>query len=316
MPIRVIEAESVRRVLTMSDCIDLMEATQAAISRSENGLPLRSILPVGEGPGFFGVMPCVAGESGRFGAKLISLYAGNAAKGQAAIQGYVIVFDNVSGAPQALVEAASITAIRTAAASAAASRRLAREDASVLALLGYGVQAESHLEAMRCVRDIREVRVWGPSLQKARAFAARHDHDGPEVAPVKSASDAVRGAHIVCAVSNASDPVVRSQDVSPGAHLNMVGAHRPHDREVDTATVERARVYTEITRFALAEAGDLILAMREGSFSQHDIVGEIGQVFAGAVPGRTRDDEITLYENLGNAAQDLATAAFVADRSL
>ncbi|MCY4199071.1 MAG: ornithine cyclodeaminase family protein [Gammaproteobacteria bacterium] len=312
MAISVIDAATVKHTLTMPACIDLMEKIQTAISLGEIDLPLRSIQPVGQGAGFFGVMPGEVGSSALFGAKLFSHYPGNPSKGIAAIQGYVMLFDGASGTPKALVDAASITAIRTAAASGAATRRLARENASVLALLGYGVQAESHLEAMCSVRDICEVRVWGPSFDKAHAFAARYE--AGLVRPVRTAADAVRGAHIVCAVSNASEPLIVVRDVSAGMHLNMVGAHTPHDREVDGETVGKARVYTEITKFALAEAGDLIRAIEEGAFSEERIVGEIGEVFAGTAPGRTSEDEVTLYENLGNAAQDLAAAGFVVAR--
>lgn len=314
MSIPVIDADTVRSRLKMSACIDLMEDTQAAISREDIHLPLRSILPVGEGTGFFGVMPGEVGKAGLFGAKLVSVYPRNPAKGIAAIQGYILLFDNSDGTPRALVEAASITAIRTAAASGAATRALARKDACSLALLGYGVQARSHLEAMRVVRDVREVRVWGPSIDKARAFAARHARDGLKLEAVAMPADAVQGADIVCAVSNASDPLIRYSDVSPGAHLNMVGAHTAKDREVDGETVGRSRVYTEVTAFALAEAGDLLLAIEEGYFSEERILGEIGALFEGSIDGRTGDDEITLYENLGNTAQDVAAAGYVADK--
>lgn len=314
MSIPVIDADTVRSALGMSACIDLMRDTQAALSRGDIELPLRSILPVGEGAGFFGVMPGEVGPAGLFGAKLVSLYPQNPARGIAAIQGYILLFDNSDGTPKALVEAASVTAIRTAAASGAATRVLAREDAHTLALLGYGVQAESHLEAMSVVRDIREVRVWGPSVGKARAFALRHARDGIGLRAVETPGDAVRGADIVCAVSNASDPLIRSSDVSPGTHLNMVGAHTAKDREVDGETVGRSRVYTEVTAFALAEAGDLLLAIEEGHFTEGRILGEIGALFEGLIEGRTNDDEITLYENLGNTAQDVAAAGYVAEQ--
>ena len=167
---------------------------------------------------------------------------------------------------------------------------------------------------MSAVRDIREVRVWGPSIDKARAFATRHMRHGLRIEAVGTPGDAVRGADIVCAVSSASDPLIRSRDVSPGAHLNMVGAHTPKDREVDGETVGRSRVYTEVTAFALAEAGDLLLAIEEGHFSQDRILGEIGEVFDGTLEGRSGEVDITLYENLGNTAQDLVAAGYVAEK--
>ena len=312
MSIPQISAETVRGILKMSVCIDLMEDTQAAISSGEIRLPLRSFLPVGEHRGYFGVMPGEVGSAAMFGAKLISQFPSNVADGVPAIQGYILLFDRERGTPTALVDAASITAIRTAAASAAATRVLARSNAGSLALLGYGVQAESHLEAMCCVREIREVRVWGPSIEKARLFCERQVARAPRIIALDTPSEAVRDADILCAVSNASQPLILSQDVSKGAHLNMVGAHTPTHREVDSDTLRRSRVYTEITEFALAEAGDLILAMEEGVFSKDEILGEIGEVFAGSLPGRTSDDQITLYENLGNIAQDIVAASYVA----
>ena len=313
MSISVLDADSVRRHLSMSVCIDLVQETQIAISRGEIEIPLRSTLPVDEGRATFLVMPGEVGESGTFGAKLLSIYPDNPAQGLAAIQGYVLLFDAADGTPSALVDAASITAIRTAAASAAATRALARLDASRLALLGYGVQAESHLEAMCAVRHIREVRVWGPNIEKARAFAARHERPELIIEAVEIAGEAVRGADLVCAVSNARDPLIVANDVSPGTHLNLVGAHKPNGREADAETLARSRVYTEVTKFALAEAGDLILAIEEGVLSASEIRGEIGEVFAGTLAGRTSEGEITLYKSLGNTAQDLASAAYVVE---
>ena len=311
MSISVLDADSVRRLLSMSVCIDLMQETQIAISQGEIKIPLRATLPVHEGKASFLVMPGEVGEPGIFGAKLLSIYPDNPAQGLAAIQGYVMLFDAADGSPKALVDAASLTAIRTAAASAAATRALAKLDASRLGLLGYGVQAESHLEAMCAVRHIREVRVWGPNIERARAFAARHQRPEPIIEAVETASEAVRDADVVCAVSNARDPLIVAHDVSPGAHLNLVGAHKPNGREADAETLSRSRVYTEVTEFALAEAGDLILAIEEGVFRTSAILGEIGEVFAGTLAGRTRKDEITLYKSLGNTAQDLAAAAYV-----
>ena len=311
MSISVFEAEDVRSLLSMSACIELMQETQIAISQGEIEIPLRTSLPIQDGRASFLVMPGVVGKQGTFGAKLLSIYPDNPARGLAAIQGYVLLFDAADGTPKALVDAASITAIRTAAASAAATRALARVDSSRLALLGYGVQAESHLEAMCAVRHIRKVRVWGPNIEKARAFAARHERADFTIEAVETAGETVRDADIVCAVSNARDPMIVVRDVCPGTHLNLVGAHKPNGREADAETLSRSCVYTEVTEFALAEAGDLILAIEEGVFSASEIRGEIGEVFAGTLAGRTSEDEITLYKSLGNTAQDLAAAAYV-----
>ena len=303
------DANAVRRLLPMDDCIELMAETQAAISRGEISLPLRAFLPVAGGRGSMGVMP---GEiDSAFGAKLIALYPHNPGEGRPAIQGVIVVFDPATGTPAAAVDGASVTAIRTAAASAAATRALAREDAGVLALLGYGVQAETHLEAMRCVRPVGEVRVWGPSLAKAQRFAAAHKHDDLTVTAADTAREAVNGADLVCAVSAARKPIIEGRWLSPGCHLNLVGAHSPKTREADGETMARARVFTEITKFAMAESGDILMAIEEGHVTDTDLCGEIGAVITGRIKGRRSDTEITLYVSLGNTAQDLAAASFI-----
>ena len=222
------------------------------------------------------------------------------------------MFDRTTGAPSAIVDGASVTAIRTAAASAAATRALAREDACVLALLGYGVQAETHLEAMRCVRPVREVRVWGPSLNKAQRFAERHTTTSLPVTAVNTPQEAVAGADLVCAVSAAAKPIIKGRWLSSGCHLNLVGAHSPTTREADGETMARSRVFTEITKFAMAESGEILMAIDEGHITETDLCGEIGEVITGAVEGRRSNAEITLYVSLGNTAQDLAAANFIA----
>ena len=297
----------------MDACIGLMAETQAAISRGEITLPLRSFLPVAGGKGTLGLMP---GEipSG-FGAKLISLVPENPARGLPAIQGCIVLFDPETGTPAALIEGASVTAIRTAAASGAATRALARKDASVLAILGYGVQAGTHLEAMRCIRPVREVRVWGPSIAKARKFARQHDVQGCAVEAVAAAREAIAGADIVCAVSGAAEPIIEGRWLAPGCHLNLVGAHTPGTREADGETMRRARVFTEIASAAMQESGDILLAIEEGMMLKADICGEIGDVFDGRLEGRRNNEEITLYVSLGNTAQDLAAAHFVAGQA-
>ncbi len=312
----VLDSDTVLRTLPMSDCIDLMAATQAAISRGDIELPLRMMLSVADGAGYFGVMPGEVGAEEVFGAKLVTLFPDNPSRGIPTVQGYILLFNRADGTPLALVEAASVTALRTAAASAAATRVLAREDASILAVLGCGVLAESHLEAMLAIRPVRDVRVWGRDVQKATAFAKRHaNRGGARVRAVADAAEAVADAHLVCTVTGSNTPILEGEWLSPGAHVNLVGAHNPATREADGAVLARGRVYTEITEFALAEAGDLLLAVEEGHFALDDIVGEIGQVIGGEIPGRTDDGQITVYKSLGNTAQDLAAARAVYTRA-
>lgn len=312
MSILVLDSETVLATLNMPACIDLMAATQAAISRGEIELPLRSMLQVTDGAGYFGVMPGEIGSAEVFGAKLVTLFPANPDRGIPAVQGHILLFDRADGTPLALVEASSVTALRTAAASAAATRVLAREDAATLAVLGCGVLAETHLEAMLAVRPVRDVRIWGRNFDKATAFAQSHaDEDGAVVRAVADAAEAVAGADLVCTVTGSHTPLLEGDWLSPGAHVNLVGAHNPATREADGRVLERGRVYTEITEFALAEAGDLLLAIEEGHFARTDIVGEIGQAIEGQIPGRSSESEITVYKSLGNTAQDLAAAHYV-----
>ena len=312
MNIPLIDKETVVRLLEMPACIDLMATTQAAISRGEIEPTLRSSLPIAEVAGRFLVMPGVLPQAGVFGAKLATLYPENRARGLPTVQGHIALFDEGAGAPLAVVDAGSVTAIRTAAASGAATRLLARWDASTLALLGCGEQAQTHLEAMLAVRPVRQVRVWGRDFDKAGAFAARQsDRVGVPVVAAADAREVVAGADLVCTVTGSHTPILEGGWLAAGAHLNLVGAHSPTTREVDGTAMGRARVFTEITEFALAEAGDLLLAIGDGLFSASDIVGEIGDAIDGKIPGRLSEDDITIYKNLGNTAQDLAAAHYV-----
>ncbi len=317
MSLPVLDGETVLRLLDMPACIDLMAATQAAISRGDIELPLRSLLQVADNAAYFGVMPGEIDSSEVFGAKLVSLFPGNPGRGLPAVQGYILIFSRADGTPLALVEAGTVTAMRTAAASAAATRVLARADASTLAVLGCGVQAETHLEAMLAVRTVRDVRVWGRNIDKATAFAERHGgRGGARVRAVADAAEAVAGAQLVCTVTGSYTPILKGEWLTPGAHVNLVGAHNPATREADGMVLERGRIYTEITEFALEEAGDLLLAIEEGHFARSDIAGEIGQVIDGKAPGRSSDSEITVYKNLGNPAQDLAAAHYVYSQAI
>jgi ornithine cyclodeaminase len=255
-------------------------------------------------------MPGALTDPAVFGAKLVSLYPHNSQgpEPRPTIQGHVLLFEGNHGRPLALIEAASLTAIRTAAASAAATSALAASDARTLALLGYGVQAVSHLEAMCAVRPIERVRVWGPDADRAAAFAVRQQRPDLEIEAAASVEDAVREADLVCAVSGASTPILHGEWLAPGVHVNLVGAHSADCREADGRTLARARIFTEISGFALAEAGDIVLAIEEGAISADKIAGEIGDVHAGRLEGRQSADQITLYKSLGNTAQDLIAA--------
>ena len=298
----------------MGECIELMVRVQTALSQGAIRLPLRSSVALTDPATHLLLMPGSLPDPPVFGAKLLSLFPDNPQRVDPApaIQGHVLLFDGDTGRPLALVEAASLTAIRTAAASAAATRILANPDAGCLALLGYGVQAHSHLLAMRAVRPVREVRVWGPDPARAAAFAEQYGEDPAlSIQVADSASAAVRDADLICAVSGSRTPIVLGEALSPGCHVNLVGAAMPDSREADGTAMARGRLFTEVTEFALAEAGDILLAMNEGSIDAGQIAGEIGQVFDGRVAGRESPHQITIYKSLGNTAQDLIAAHHV-----
>lgn len=312
MNIDYLAEDDVHRHLTMPACIELMANTQVAISRGEITLPLRHSLPLTANSGSLLIMSGEISKQKIFGVKLISVFPANSSGDHPAIQGGILLFDSTSGSPIALVEAASITAIRTAAASGAATRILANPTCHRLAILGCGVQAASHLEAMLTVREIEEVRIWGRDFEKAKAFVAHHSSVDPTtLRACLTVEEAVAEADIVCTVTGARQPVLAGDWLTPGVHLNLVGAHSATTREVDGNTLRGSKIFTEVSEFARAEAGDILLATEEGAINDSNISGEIGEVIDGKITGRTGSSDVTVYKNLGNTAQDLAAAYYV-----
>jgi ornithine cyclodeaminase len=227
-------------------------------------------------------------------------------------QGAVLLFDTEHGQLLALVDASEITAVRTAAVSAVATRILAREDASDLALLGSGTQACSHLEAMRLVRDIRRVRVWSLPLEHAQEFTARESERlGTPIEFMETAQEAVDGADIICTVTSAKEPVLSGEWISPGAHINAVGSSNPFARELDTDAIVKSHMFVDRRESVLKEAGDFLFPTKEGAVTEDHIRGEIGDILLGKVKGRLTDEEITLFEALGLSVEDVASAHHV-----
>jgi ornithine cyclodeaminase len=305
---RFIDREEVARRLTYEVCIPIVRNAMIAFSRGETKQLLRSIIPLSEGR-LFGVMPGAMGAHGAFGAKLISVFHENFAKGIQSHQGLVILFDPESGAPVCVVHAGEITAIRTAAASAVATDALARKDARRLALLGYGEQAATHARAIGKVRDIESIVVWGRSHDRARAFAERMQAElGLPAAAAASVKDAVAKADIVCTVTTASEPILKGEWVRPGTHLNLVGSGLAGPVEVDNDLVVRSRFIADSREGVLSQGAEFLRAKAAGLIGDDHIVAEIGQVLAGEIVGRRSADEITVYKSLGHVVQDLASA--------
>jgi ornithine cyclodeaminase/alanine dehydrogenase-like protein (mu-crystallin family) len=284
----------VRELLRPDELIPVVRRALAALSAGPAVQPVRLVLPVSEHTGFLGIMPAYTGTA--LGAKLVTFYPNNtAAPTHHAI---IVLFHPQTGEPVALMDGRLITELRTPAASAVATDLLARRDASVLAILGSGVQAASHLAALRLVRTLREVRVWSP--RNAARFAAEHN-----VLAAPSAEEAVRGADLIVTATSATTPVLLGDWVSPGAHVNAVGACRPDWRELDDALLGRARVWVDSRDAAFQESGDVIAADRGR------VAGEIGAVAAGTLGGRTGPDDVTIFKSLGVAVEDVAAAELV-----
>jgi ornithine cyclodeaminase len=306
----------VETLLPMAECVELMADALSELARGRAHQPLRLVFRPPGAAGLLASMPSYrAGPSPAFAVKTVGVFPGNAPRGIDTHQGSVLLFDGETGELRALVNAAAITAIRTAAVSGVATRALAREDAGDLAILGSSVQARTHLQAMAAVRTLRRVRVASRRPERARAFAAEAAAACP-IEAVATAEEAVRGADLVVTVTSAGTPVVRREWVGAGTHLNVVGASLPDRREVDGATVAASRLYVDRRESAENEAGDYLLAVREGAIpSSGHIRGELGEVLTGAAPGRTARDEITLFKSLGLAVEDLWAADHVFRRA-
>jgi alanine dehydrogenase len=292
-----LDEAAVDRLLRMEEVIPAMERALADFSSGKVVQPVRTMLPVVEYEGFLGLMPAYIGAA--LGTKLVAFYPHNT--DVPTHHATILLFKPETGEPLVSMDGRLITEVRTAAVSAVATEFLARPDASVLAIIGSGVQARSHLEALRLVRDFREVRVWSP--RRAAAFAEEHG-----VRAAAAAEEAVRGADVVVTATTSPTPVLSGEWLSPGVHINAVGAPRPNWRELDDEVLRRSRVYVDSREAAQKESGDVIAA--------GEISAEIGEVTAGTKPGRRSAEEITLFKSLGLAVEDVATAELVYRKAL
>jgi ornithine cyclodeaminase len=306
----------VAALLPMEAAIALMEEALAAYSTGQVLQPVRQALAIAPHAGYLGLMPAhlraaAPGASEALGAKAVTFYTANAARGLPTHMAVILLWDAQTGALLSIMDGRLITERRTAATSAAAARVLARPDAAVLALLGSGVQARSHLDAFRQVRAIGSVRVWSRTRAHAETLAREAERSGLEAVSCATPEEAVRGADLLVTVTSSPTPVLQGRWISPGAHITAVGAPRPDWRELDAETVARARVFVDSRAGALAESGDLLHALKEGAVGEGHVAGEIGEVLAGRVAGRTAPREITLFKSLGMAVEDVAAAAYV-----
>ena len=320
----ILNYDEVKQLLPMRECIDVMEDALSALARGDAEMPLRSIFRPQDVRGVMAMMPSFRrDETPLFGLKAICVFPDNAAIGKDAHQGGVLLFSGETGELLALVNASAITEIRTAAVSAVATRALARENASELAIIGAGVQARSHLEAIACVRPIKRVRVAARRYESALRFveqmaflrAPGAQLPAPVIEAAATSEEAVRDADIIVTATTSFTPVVQREWVSSGAHINAVGTYSFKARELDTATMADATLVVDRRESALNEAGDYVIAAAEGAFGPEHIRAELGEVLIGDHLGRTSNDEITVFKSLGLAVEDLASAAHVFEKA-
>jgi len=317
MHVLIVNQAEVPRLLPMAACMEAMAEALRSVSRGESLLPLRQVIMLPDKAGAFGSMPAYLGSPPAIGLKSITVFPGNHGTELDSHQGAVLLFETKRGSLVAVMDASSITGIRTAAVSGVATRLLARAGAGDLALLGTGVQALTHLEAMSHARRLRRVRAWSRSLDHARAFAQRAERSlGLRVEAAATAREAVEGADLVCTVTSSREPVLEGEWLAPGAHVNAVGASLASARELDTPAVARARLFVDRRESALAEAGDFLIPRHEGAIDDHHIRGELGELLLGTCPGRQSEAEVTVFKSLGLAVEDVAAARLIYDNAL
>jgi len=305
-----LSAADVRRALPMREAVEVMKAAFAALSANEALVPLRSHVEVPQHHGRLLLMPCHQPGANALSLKAVTVFDGNPARGLPRIQALVTLYDGTTGQPLAILEGAALTALRTGAASGAATDLLARPDSTTLAVLGAGVQARAQLEAVCAVRAVRSVRVFDTLPQVAKTFAQEMSAvAGLDIKTAANAAEALRDADVVCAATSAQAPVFADADLKPGAHINGVGSYQPGMQEVPTEVVLRARVVVDHRASALAEAGDILVPIRQGRYSADRIAAELGEIVSGKKPGRVTSDEITFFKSVGVAIQDLAAAS-------
>ena len=314
---RLITEAEVPGLLPMGECMDVMADALATLARGGAILPLRHLMRIPQKAGIFGMMPAYMETPDALGVKVITVFNGNHGTEYDSHQGVVLLFEADHGSIVAVIDASSVTAIRTAAVSGVATRLLAREDAHDLCILGSGVQARTHLEAMLVARPVTRVRVWSRNADSARAFArAESERYGISVESVESPRLAARDADIICTTTSAREPILEGDWISPGTHVNAVGSSTPSARELDSAAVVRSQLYVDRRESTINEAGDFLIPKSEGLIGDSHIRAELGELLVGSHKGRASDDEITLFKSLGLAVEDVAAAHHIYARAV
>ncbi len=312
----ILTQSEIRRLLPMRVCMDLIAQALTSLARGESLNPLRSMIKLPKERGTFVLMPGMSGSPDALGLKVLAVFPGNRNTPYDAHQGLVMLFDTEYGIPIAILDASEVTAIRTAAVSGVATELLAREDSTELAILGSGVQARTHLEAMLESRSFQRVRVYSPTEANRRNFAEREsERHGITVEAAPSSEDAVRGADVICTVTPAKEIALKDSWISPGTHINAVGGADRLSRELDTDAVVHSSLFVDLRESALNEAGDFLIPKDEGVIDDTHIMGEIGEILLGDVTGRENEEDITLFKSLGLAVEDLVSAHYILERA-
>jgi ornithine cyclodeaminase/alanine dehydrogenase-like protein (mu-crystallin family) len=317
LDLRVISGRELRELLPFGECVAAVEQAMQGVSAGRVLMPLRQFMPVPTGDGKLAWMPGYLGDPECFGIKLLSLFPGNPKVGLSSHVGLYVLYESAHGRPIAIMEASALTAIRTASASVVATRALARPDSHTLAIVGTGEEARSHVDAFQAVRPFERVVVWGRRDEAAQALAAYARAAGcARVDVMPTVAAAAAAADVICTVTGSSTPLLHGREVRPGTHLCLVGASVPTSREVDDDLVAMSRYFVDYRGSAMAQAGELLDAIKAGRVTPAHVLGEIGEVLAGAVPGRVNADDVTVYKSLGVAAQDLVSALVVHRRAV
>lgn len=313
----VLSEKEVRRLIDIEELIDALERAHVQFSTGKAVMPVRQVVPLPEIKGRITSMPAYLGEDHALGMKVVTFFQGNANTNLPAILATIQLYSAATGKLAAIMDGTYITAIRTACASAVATKVLANSKTPVLGVLGAGVQADSHIRALCKVRGIKSIKVYSPSGKSGRKLKEELE---PEIKiriePVKSAEEVVRDADLLVTATTAKEPILNFAWIKPGAHINAVGSHRPDLREIDAATMKRAKVFVDSRAAIMAECGDVLLAIKEGAITESHASAEIGEVLAGKKSGRTKPEEITLYKSVGIAIQDVAAAQLVYRKAL
>ena len=313
----VLSEKEIRRLIDIEEMIGALEKAHLQFSTGKAVMPVRLVVPLPQIKGRITSMPAYLGEDRALGMKVVTYFQQNPKEGLPAILATIMLYSPETGKILALMDGSFITAVRTACASAMATKILANPESSTLGVLGAGVQARAHIRALCQVRAIKRIKLYSPSGNSARRLKEELEPEVKiEIEPVESAEKTVRGADLLVTATTAKEPILNSSWLRPGAHINAIGSHRPDLREIDAATMKRAKVFVDSREAIMVECGDVLLAIKEGAIAERHASVEIGEVLAGNKPGRTTPEEITLYKSVGIAVQDVAAAQLVYQKAL